>query len=195
MTLDASVVDPLIDQLAKLPDDVLDTVTKAAKSKKVQALKGRIPKEQIESLRNKYKRFCAGQTISFIVKQEVCVTIKVQAEYEFGSIADYEFKLVNDDDARAKALFDLVYGGLYFDDPLLLTKLDPNINNMLKQETDAHRAWEKDYFHIRNEFGVDPWVYLKDSDLCEHRSLNFTEKGFKWCPDCHWTDDDDKETS
>jgi len=195
VTLDATTVDPLIDQLAELPDDVLETAVKFAKKKRAQALKDRIPKAQIESMQTKYKRFVQGQVTSFVVKPEIMVTIKVQAEHEYGSIADYKFELVNDKDRRAKALFELVFDDVYFDDPHVLTKLEPHLDTMMEQETAAHDSWEDDYRHILNEFGVDPFEFLKDDALCSHRNMSTTEKGFKWCPDCQWTDDDDTEVS
>lgn len=30
---------------------------------------------------------------------------------------------------------------------------------------------------------------------CSHPEMQFTPGGDHWCPDCHWTDDDDMETS
>ena len=35
----------------------------------------------------------------------------------------------------------------------------------------------------------------KRAKNCDHLSMTVTEKGDKWCPSCHWTDDDDMETS
>jgi len=37
--------------------------------------------------------------------------------------------------------------------------------------------------------------HLKQERHCEHPKTKVTEKGDRWCPDCHWTDDDGKETS
>ena len=31
--------------------------------------------------------------------------------------------------------------------------------------------------------------------VCNHPIIEVTEKGDHWCPSCHWSDDDDMETS
>lgn len=152
----------IINGLATLSDAQLDEAVKAAKVVKAQALKDRIPQEQIDSMRTKYTRFCAGQSITVIIKPEIQATFKVQAEYEYGSVSDYSFELMNKDDKRVAAFFDIFINNVTVDDPHTLAEIEPRLNAMMEQETVAHRDWESDYYHLRDEFGVDPFEFLKD---------------------------------
>ncbi len=153
----------LLGQLADIGDEELDQLVKDAKKLRARNKLGLIPQEMKDSLRRKHDRYMGGQVSSFIIKPVLCFTAKVNAQRDYLDV-DWNVKLVNDDDPRAKAFFDL----FEFDSWLIddtqgeLPKLEPHLLTMFEQERAVRDSWEDDYHHVRSEFGVNAWDLVEE---------------------------------
>jgi hypothetical protein len=153
----------IIQLLSEVPDDALDRIVKAAKAFRAKTAKDRIPQKVKDSLVAKHDRLMQGQSTSIIVKPEIQFTFTVKGHKDWEDI-DWEVKLLNDGDRRSKALFDLYDMSLVcLDDPWCdLPKLEPHLHEMREQESKINEAWEDDYHHLRNEYGVNAWDLVEE---------------------------------
>jgi len=142
--------------MAELEDDELTRLVKAAKEHRAKKLIDSIPKEQLASLKAKYDRWQIGQTISFYVRPTLLFTVGVMAHYEYGTVDEWDVRLV-DGGEREKGFFETFdLKSWLFDEPgEELARMHPEIHDLMQQETAVFNEWEREYYRVRDEFGVD----------------------------------------
>jgi len=154
----------LLEQLADIGDEALDQLVKDAKKHRAKKMRDKIPQAMKDSLLRKAERLDKGQTTSIVIKPEIQFTFTVRCSRDFTE-TDVDITLLNEDDQRSKALFDVYDLKSYeFHDCLVsvFSKLEPHLNTMEEQEKVAYDSWNDDYYHLRSEFGVNAWDLVEE---------------------------------
>ena len=152
----------MIEALSCIPEKSLDHLVKEAKKLRAKNSVDKIPQALKDSLVRKHDRVENGSTTSIIINPELCFTFTVKAHSDWEE-TDWSVKLVNDDDVRSKAFFELFdLSNQEWVEGERMHKLEPHLNAMIEQERIARQSWDDDYYHLSSEFGVNAYDLVEE---------------------------------
>ncbi len=147
----------MIEALSQISEKSLDHLVKESKKLRAKNLRDKIPQALKDSLVRKHDRVEEGGTTSIIVKPELCFTFTVKAHRDWEETS-WSVQLINDDDVRSKAFFELFdINNAEWVETERMIKLEPHLDAMMEQEKVARQAWDDDYYHLSDEFGVNAY--------------------------------------
>lgn len=161
----------LVTEMSKISPKELNKLVELSQKKRGDLLVNNIPVSEIEKLKIIYDKYMNGQTLNCEVDLPLKISVKIQAEHEYGHPADWDVSL-NAEKASflAREFFSLVEDGLkstFLDDSCCLETLVPGAEQACVEESKHYREYQNALDDFEEKYSVSPFIFLQSKK--DHR--------------------------